>query len=73
MDRKNPAPAGPPDRRGAKAPPEPATPPHRRRRPAIFGAVVAVGALGAWLLRREHPRAPEGTWRDLLSETRRDR
>lgn len=39
----------------------------RSRTPAVFGFVVAAGAVGAWLLRRERPRPPEGTWRDLLS------
>lgn len=73
MDKKNPATAGTPERRAGKVAPEPVSPPRRRRRPAIFGVVVAMGAVGAWLLRREQPRPPEGTWRDLLSENRRDR
>ena len=37
------------------------------RRPALLGVFVAAGALGAWLLRRERSRPPEGTWRDLLT------
>ena len=38
----------------------------RSRRPTVLGAVVAASAVGAWLLRRERVRAPEGTWRDAL-------
>lgn len=38
----------------------------RQRKPAVLGIVVAASAVGAWLLRRERVRAPEGTWRDAL-------
>jgi hypothetical protein len=49
----------------------PGTPDHtpdarRKRKPTVLGMVVATGAVGAWLLRRERVRAPEGTWRDAL-------
>ena len=46
-------------------------PPARSRKPVTIGLFVAIGAVGAWLLRRERPRAPEGTWRDLLSSDER--
>lgn len=66
VEKKDPPAAGSGERRDRKlmadAPGE-----RRSRKPAVFGVVVAVGAVGAWLLRRERPRAPEGTWRDLLS------
>jgi hypothetical protein len=42
-------------------------PARRSRKPAIFGVVMAASAVGAWLLKRDRPQKPEGTWRDLLS------
>jgi hypothetical protein len=65
MDRRE-APAGSAERRDRRAPA--VAPAERRsRKPAALGFVFALGAMGAWLLRRERPRPPEGTWRDLLS------
>jgi hypothetical protein len=56
------------ERRGGKAPQKPdrSAAARRKGKPAVLGIVVAASAVGAWLLRRERPREPEGTWRDAL-------
>ena len=59
------------ERRDRKVPGRPDRSPaarrtRRQRKPAVLGIVVAASAVGAWLLRRERFRAPEGTWRDAL-------
>ena len=56
------------ERRDRKAPKPDVTVAERRKgKPTVLGIVVAASAVGAWLLRRERVRAPEGTWRDALA------
>jgi len=64
VDRNQPTP-GSGERRASRSPLGAWARPGRR--PALLGIFVAAGAIGAWLLRRERFRPPEGTWRDLLT------